>query len=63
MSTYVLVSFWLCAVGLAIRMISLCTDEPWPRVTTKNIGTQMLEILTGAGFVFWAGYLLWWGPR
>jgi hypothetical protein len=61
MNTYVLVSFWIMAAGQAIRLIELAVREEWPKEKRETLGMHLFSIILGLGFMFWAGYLLWWG--
>lgn len=64
MNTYVLVSFWINVVGLSIRLVELAVIEKWPRERRpESLGQQLLVVILGGAMFFWAGYLLWWGPR
>ena len=63
MNTYIVVSFWMLAAGVSLRIIELATVQKWPRESKTSLGMQLAVVLINSGFAFWAGYLLWWGPR
>jgi hypothetical protein len=57
METYIQVSFWLGITALVINMIRIAAvDYPNPKVET--LGGKVFEVLINAGFLVWAGFLL-----
>ncbi len=58
MESYITTMFWIGIVSIFVRSCFLVGDHP--RVTTTNIGSDVLGWLTTAGFLAWASYLKFW---
>ena len=57
METYVTVMFWLSVIGLCLRGLLLSISR-YPRTTTTSLGADLVSFLVNAGFMAWAGMLL-----
>ena len=57
METYITVSFWMMVVAMMLRLFIVSTAN-YPRVEEKKLGAEIVGILISAGFIVWAGILL-----
>jgi hypothetical protein len=60
METYVQVSFWFGILGLLINIISMAVSD-FPIQKSESLGQKTAIVLVSAGFVGWAGFLLFSG--
>ena len=57
METYVTVMFWLSVISLCLRGLLLSISR-YPRTNTASLGADLVSFLVNAGFMAWAGMLL-----
>ena len=57
METYIQVSFWLGIACLVVNMISIAVID-YPKKKEETLGQKIFQILIGAGFLVWSGFLL-----
>ena len=57
METYIQVSFWLGIAALVVNMISIVAID-YPKQKEETLGQKIFQILIGAGFLVWSGFLL-----
>jgi hypothetical protein len=58
METFVLVMFWIEVVAFILGLIVMST-KTFPYNRKETIGSATAKLILTAGFVFWAGFLLW----
>ncbi len=58
METYITVSFWIGVLGIVIRLGYMIVAD-YPRKKTESLGECVAIALISAGFVVWAGILLY----
>lgn len=58
METYITVSFWLGVFALVVNLLTMMMAE-FPRHERETLGARVGKTIIGAGFVVWAGMLIY----
>jgi hypothetical protein len=55
---YISISFWLCLIGVVVRLGCL-SWHPYPRAVTWSRGEDAFQVLLGMAQVIFAWWLAW----
>ena len=57
METYITVSFWMGLFAVVINLLTILNGS-FPLKIQVTLGRKTVEVLAQAGFIVWAGFLL-----